>query len=174
MSKIILSLIIFLSFSQAASAESKSQVIKDNLNPSFLIGSSELRFWGLKVYQIFLWSELKKFSYNKKFAIQINYNMAFSSEDLAKRSVHEIKRNHSLSEQEEKSYYWQLKQIFTSVKSGDQKVALFIPDNGLLMFSNSNLNGRISDPKLARLFVDIWLNENSSYPEVTRKILGKE
>lgn len=174
MRKAILSLIVFLSFSQTAFAQSESRVVKDNLNPGFLIGGSELRFWGLKVYQIFLWSEHKNFSYDKKFAIQINYNMAFSSEDLAKRSIYEIKRNHFLSEQEEKKYYLQLKQIFTPVKSGDQKVALFIPDQGLLMFSNANLNGKVSDLRLARLFVDIWLDEKSSYPEITRKILGKE
>ena len=41
------------------------------------------------------------------------------------------------------------------------------------MFYNNELIGVILDPKLSRLFVDIWLDERGSYPKLTRKILGK-
>ena len=53
-------------------------------------------------------------------------------------------------------------------------MALFVPNQGVEMFYNGKLNGKISDQKLARLFVDIWLDERGSYPKVTRKILGKD
>ncbi|MBM5782092.1 MAG: hypothetical protein FJ368_01580 [Pelagibacterales bacterium] len=139
----------------------------------YLIGSSDLNFLALKVYKISLWSEDKKFSYDKKFAIEILYNMNFSKEDLAKRSIEEIKKTTSISQEEEETYYQKLISIFSNIKKGDQKLAIFDPKNGVKLFHNHNLKGDISDLKFARLFVDIWLNENGSYPKVTKKILGK-
>lgn len=138
-----------------------------------LIGSSELRFFGLKVYDISLWSEDTSFSYNKEFAIQIEYKMNFSREDLVKRSLSEIKSLHKISPSEEISYIKQLTEIFNSVKKGDEKIAVFVPLQGVLMFHNNQLIGKISNLRLARLFVDIWLDENGSYPKITKKLIGK-
>ncbi len=148
---------------------SLQNIIKDPV----LIGSSELKFFGLKVYDISLWSEDVSFSYDKMFAIQIKYEMNFSREDIVKRSLSEIKSLHEISSGEELSYAKQLTEIFNSVKKGDEKIAIFVPLQGVLMFHNNELMGKISDLKLARLFVDIWLDEKGLYPKITRKILGK-
>ena len=99
--------------------------------------------------------------------------MNFSKEDLAKKSIEEIEKLHVLSEQERENYLTQLTKIFTSVKKGDEKLAIFSPNQTVEMFYNNNLTGKISNPKLARLFIDIWLDEKGSYPKVTREILGK-
>jgi hypothetical protein len=136
------------------------------------IGAAELRFVGMKVYDIALWSSDSEFSYKKPFAIQIKYNMNFDREDLAKRSVVEIKKLHELTKEEEKNYQEQLLKIFHSVKKGDEKLAVFTPSKGVLMMYNGQKVGEISDLKLARLFVDIWLNLRGSYPEISKKILG--
>jgi hypothetical protein len=98
--------------------------------------------------------------------------MNFDREDLAKRSVVEIKKLHELTKEEEKNYQEQLLKIFHSVKKGDEKLAVFTPSKGVLMMYNGQKVGEISDLKLARLFVDIWLNLRGSYPEISKKILG--
>ncbi len=158
----------------ASAAEDKMPTALQNvIKTPILIGSSELKFFGLKVYDISLWSENANFSYDKMFAIQIKYKMNFSREDLVKRSISEIKKLHEISASEEKSYLAQLTEIFNSVKKGDEKIAVFDPSQGVLMFHNNQLTGKIFDLKLARFFVDIWLDENGSYPKITRKILGK-
>ena len=139
-----------------------------------IVGSSEFKFFGIKVYDIFLWSENKNFSYNKIFAIQIKYKMNFGREDIVKRSISEIKSLHKISSDEEIIYTKQLTAVFNSVKKGDEKIAIFLPSDGVLIFHNNKLSGKISDLKLARLFVDIWLDENGSYPKITKKLLGKK
>ena len=164
---------ILLFFPLICAAQIAPKAVIENISAPTVIGESDLKVWGLKVYHIALWGENKKFSYDEKFAIQIHYNMNFSKEDLAKRSIDEIKRLHKLSPQEEESYYNKLKEVFVSVKKGDEKVALFNPKSGVILFRNNEVVGKISDPKLARLFVDIWLDERGSYPKVTGKILGK-
>lgn len=162
-----------LFFSWSASAQNIAASVSKNIENAKLIGESDLKFLGLKVYHISLWSADANFSYDKKFAIQIRYNMNFNKEELAQRSVDEIERLHALSESEKKSYYEKFLEIFASVKKGDEKVALFVPNQGVMMFYNNQLQGQISDKKLARLFVDIWLDERGSYPQVTKKVLGK-
>lgn len=172
--RILANLIFFLVlFSNHTFAANPPQPVKQSFKSDNLIGESELKYFGLKVYDINLWCEKPQFSYNEKFAIHIRYNMNFSREDLAKRSIEEIERLHVLSQSDKKNYYQNLLQIFANVKKGDEKVAVFIPQKGVEMFFNNQLIGKISDPELARLFVDIWLDERGSFPQVTRKILGK-
>jgi hypothetical protein len=179
--KNLIKILIVLLFSSSAALANQPKlsteippIIRNNFEQRFLIGSATLRFVGIKVYDISLWSQAPKFSYDQAFAIQITYNMNFSSEELAERSITEIERRHQLSAEEQEIYFKNLKTIFHSVKKGDEKIAIFIPKKGVKMFYNNELTGQISDPKFSRLFVDIWLDEKGSYPKVTRKILGGE
>jgi len=173
MKKHIFVFIIAIFIGSKLNAANAPQPVLQNISPNFLIGESDLRYFGLKVYRAELWCEKAQFSYNQKFALHLTYNMNFSKEDLAQRSIEEIERIHVLQDLEKENYYQQLLKIFANVKKGDQKVALFLPQRGLEMYYNNQLIGKISDPKLARLFVDIWLDERGSFPKVTKKLLGK-
>lgn len=159
--------------SAGASERNIPASLQNTIQNPVLIGSSELKFFGLKVYDIFLWSENANFSYDKMFAIQIKYKMNFSRSDLVTRSLSEIKSLHKITSGEEISYSKQLAEIFNSVKKDDEKIAIFVPSKGVFMLHNNELTGKISDLKLARLFVDIWLDENGSYPKITKKLLGR-
>lgn len=173
MKKLLICFLFLSSLSFKAFGIGAPSPLKQIFKSDNLIGKSELKFLGLKVYDIDLWCEKPQFSYEEKFAIHIRYNMNFNKEDLAKRSIEEIERIHVLSESDKKNYYQNLLQIFANVKKGDEKLAVFIPQKGVEMFFNNKIIGKISDPKLARLFVDIWLDERGSYPQVTKKLLGK-
>lgn len=145
----------------------------EDLSALSLIGESDLRYFGFKVYHIKLLGEKEQFSYDQKFAINITYNMNFSKENLAKRSIQEIEKLHDLTDSQKKDYYQKLLKVFTSVKKGDQKIAFFLPQKGIKLYHNDNFVGEINDIELARLFVDIWLDERSSFPSVTKKLLNK-
>ncbi len=173
MSKLIKLFILALLISSNLMAANLSEPLKQKLGVDNLIGATELKYFGLKVYEINLWCEKPKFSYDQKFAIQIRYNMNFTKEELAKRSIEEIEKLHALNDSEKNDYYQKLLKIFSNVKKGDEKVAYFSPKKGVEMFYNNQLVGDISDLKLARQFVDIWLDERGSFPNVTKKLLGK-
>jgi hypothetical protein len=167
------SVIFFFGFAALASQTEIPLAISQNINSPFLTGKATLKFLGLKVYDITLWSENLQFSYNRKFAIHIRYNMSFSKQDLAQRSIDEIKNLHQLSQEEEKKYYQKLTEIFSDIKKDDEKIAFFDPQTGVTLFHNNQKRGEISDLKFARLFVDIWLDKKGSYPKVTEKLLGQ-
>ncbi len=147
--------------------------VQKNLSAYNLIGAAPMKFMGLKVYDAALWSENKEFSYDRRFAIHIKYNMSFIKENLAERSIDEIEETHDLSSRERREYLEKLNEIFVNIKKGDEKVALFDPKNGVTLFYNNQKIGEISSLKFARLFVDIWLDEKGSHPKVTQKLLGK-
>lgn len=175
--KIFLKIFLFLFlFSSASFSQNPApQEVEKNFLKYFLIGENDLRVFGFNIYHIALWSETAEFSYEKKFAINIKYKRNFSSEELTQRSIEEISRINSISDEAQlKIYADKLLKIFKPVKIGDSKTAIFSPKNGVLLFHNSTLSGTISDPKLARYFVDIWLSEKSSYPKMTMAILGKK
>jgi hypothetical protein len=169
-------LILLLIISSSANAQEKTQIptiIAQNFQEPFLIGKAKLNFLGIKVYDIELWGEDLKFSYQKKSAIFIKYNMNFKKEDLAQRSIDEIRLNNNLSPLEEENYLKKLNEIFVNIKKGDEKIALFNPNSGVILFHNNQEIGQITNLKFARLFIDIWLDERGSYPKVTKKLLGK-
>ena len=173
MKKLLQNFLFLLFVAQPSFAQNAPATIANNLNPSFLIGQADLKNLALKVYHIELWSEAKNFSYDKKFAIRIVYDVNVAKDNLLKKSMAEIESLHVLSDQDKKNYALQLEKILTEIKKGDEKVTLFNPAQGIETFYNGKPNGKISDPKLARFLVDIWLDERGSHPDITRKILGK-
>ena len=176
---IIFSLILFFSSSfkeidKSSKLDSQDEIIKNLVSPN-LIGQYNLKVYGFNVYNIKLYSETDKFSYSKKFAIEITYKMNFSKENLVKRTIEEIARIQNISNKNELIVYeGEFNKIFLDVKKGDSKVAIFSPQKKVDIFLNHQLIGSIDDLKLARYFVDIWLSKNSSYPQMTLSILGEK
>lgn len=169
---IFFSLILLFTNIKAYGQEIHKEILQNLVSPN-LIGQYDLKVVGLNVYNIKLWSQNKNFSYNDKFAIEINYKMNFSRENLVKRSIEEIKRIQNITDENQLTvYHWEFMKIFLDVKKGDCKVLVFIPQKGVELFYNHKSVGKITEPKLARYFVDIWLSKNSSYPKMTKTILG--
>lgn len=172
--KFLLAFLLFFNLSATSIFAAEIPIpVQKNLSAYNLIGSAPMTFMGLKVYDAALWSENKEFSYDRKFAVHIKYNMNFTKENLAERSIDEIEETRELSSRERREYLQKLNEIFVNIKKGDEKVALFDPKNGVILFYNNQKIGEISNLKFARYFVDIWLDEKGSHPKVTKKLLGK-
>ncbi len=163
-------------FSQQVSQENFFNLseISENLSKPSRLGVHNLTVWGFKVYNIQLLSETKKFSYQNKFAIVINYQRDFAKNNLIEKSIEEIARINEIKDLGLlKIYQNKLEEIFFDVKKGDRKTAFFDPKNGVKLYFNGKFVGEIKDLIFAKRFVDIWLSDKSSYPQMTMDILGK-
>ena len=148
--------------------------INENFSKPSKLGSYNLKVWGFNVYNIQLLSETKKFSYQNKFAIVINYQRDFAKNNLIEKSIEEIARINEIKDLNLlKIYKNKLEEIFLDVKKGDRKTAFFDPKNGVKLYFNGKFVGEIKDLIFAKRFVDIWLSDKSSYPQMTSAILGK-
>jgi hypothetical protein len=148
--------------------------ISENLSKPSRLGVHNLVVWGFKVYNIQLLSETKNFSYQNKFAIVINYQRDFAKNNLIKKSLEEISRINDINDKILlKTYQNKLEEIFLDVKKGDRKTAFFDPKKGVKLYFNGKFVGEINDLIFAKRFIDIWLSDKSSYPQMTSAILGK-
>lgn len=179
--KLIIIFLINLLFKNHVFAQQNSQEnflnfseINEIFSKPSRLGAHSLKVWGFKIYNIQLLSEEKKFSYQKKFAIIINYQRDFSKKDLIQKSLEEISRINDINDEDLlKTYQKKLEEIFFEVKNGDRKTAFFDPKNGVKLYFNGKFVGEINDLIFAKRFIDIWLSDKSSYPKMTRDILGK-
>jgi hypothetical protein len=154
-------------------ANNPSSEIVKNIRNAKLTGQDRLTFLGFKIYDISLWSESNYFSYDKKFAISIKYKKNFVKNDLIDRSIIEMRKNHDISDEQEIFFKKNMMRVFNDIKKDDTKTIIFDPKGSIKFYHNSNFNGTINDKGFARKFVDIWLHENSSYPQITKNLLGK-
>ncbi len=172
----IIFLVLFISLNCQAEDNIKDApaVIKENFSNYNLIGFYDLKVMGFNIYRIKLWSEKNYFSYQDKFAIDIEYKRNFNKDKLTESSINEIKRINNISDEELLlNYQNQLLKLFSDVKKGDRKIAIYSPNSNLKLYHNSILNGEIKDQKFARYFIDIWLSDKSKYPKMTKAIINK-
>jgi len=145
----------------------------NDFNNLQLIGKAPLTFLGLKFYDIELKGESHEFSYNQKLAIRIIYNKSFSKEELINTSIDEICRINSLQRQDiEAVYREKFDKIFVDVKKGDEKIAIYDPKFGLMLYYNNQLTGKINDIIFAKRFIDIWLSDKARFKKVRNILVG--
>jgi hypothetical protein len=146
-------------------------VVFDNLK---LIGKTELKFIGFKIYDIELRGQKPSFSYDQKLAIKIIYDKNFSKKELIETSIDEISRINNIDKQSLEHYRPKLDSIFVDVIKGDRKIAIYDPNFGLELFHNEKLTGKINDRVFAKRFIDIWLSDNAKFSEMRNKLIANK
>jgi hypothetical protein len=95
-----------------------------------------------------------------------------SGEEIAKRSISEIKKQTALDDDRAKQWMSQLLVLMPSVKPGDRLTGVYQPSGTLAFWIESKKLGEINDPKLSEAFMGIWLSTKTSEPKMREKLLG--
>ena len=135
-------------------------------------GEAVLRFFGLKVYDVRLWTQMKPFTHGEPFAIELVYDMAIKGKDIADRSVKEMREQGISDEAKLRRWGDEMAKIFPDIKHGDTLIGVSIPAKEARFYNREKLIATIPDPEFAKAFFDIWLSEKCSYPKVRLKLLG--
>jgi hypothetical protein len=142
--------------------------------PKF-VGQHLFKFFGLEIYKISLWSspEWTPDKWNQHaFALSIIYSRSMSGEELAIRSMSEIKKQMSLSDDLAQQWMSQLRVLMPSVKPGDRLTGVYQPSGTLVFLMESKKLGEIKDAALSEAFMGIWLSTKTSEPQMRKKLLG--
>lgn len=138
-----------------------------------LRGQGEYKWLFLHIYEARLWSEGGEDLYSKPLLLELKYKRDFNGKDIAEQSVKElVSAGHPKKEMEE----WRKKlvSIFPDVKEGDRILAKYEPKNGITFYLNTDKElGRLPDYDSSKKFLDIWLGEKTSAPELRKQLLGK-
>ncbi len=135
-------------------------------------GTGTMRFLGLKVYDVRLWTAMKPFSYQELFALELIYDMNFKGRDIAERSVKEMRGQGYTDEAKLKRWGEEMAKIFPDIKPGDALVGVNVPGKEARFYTPDKFIAAVPDPEFAKAFFDIWLSEKTSEPGVRNKLLG--
>ena len=135
-------------------------------------GEATMRFIGLKVYDVRLWTQMKAFTYTDPFAVELVYDMSLNGKDIAERSVKEMRVQGYSDEAKLKRWGEEMTKIFPDIKKGDTLIGMSIPGKEARFYNREKLIATVADPEFSKAFFDIWLSEKSSEPKLRLKLLG--
>ena len=164
--------VLLLMFAVTASASSLPEPISRDVTGLSVRGEGVLRFFGLKVYDIRLWTQMKPFAHTEPFALELVYDLAINGKDIAERSVKEMRAQGISDEAKLRRWGDEMLKCFPDIKQGDSLIGVSVPGKEARFYSREKLLATVPDPEFAKAFFDIWLSEKSSEPKLRAKLLG--
>jgi hypothetical protein len=142
-----------------------------------LQGQGRMRFLGLQVYDIRLWSAEPKMPAQawpgKALALEIEYARNFGARMIAERSLEEMRRAGPVAADVAERWLRAMTQVFPDVKPGDRITGIHLPEGLSRFFHNGTLRGEVRDAEFTRRFFGIWLGESTSEPSLRDSLLGR-
>ena len=140
-----------------------------------LQGSGRLRFLGLQVYDVRLWSGPSPVQADwtaTPLALEIEYLRSLPGGQIAERSLKEMRRQGEIANDTAERWLNTMKETFPDVRAGDRLTGVSVPGQGARLFFNGASRGDIREPEFARMFFGIWLSPRTSEPAIRQALLG--
>ena len=137
-------------------------------------GSGVMRFFGLHIYDMRLWSAapLAGDGSAQPLALELIYARKLVGEQIASRSIDEMKRIGPFSEAQAASWLTAMTRLFPDVQAGDRLTGVQRPGQAARFYFNGTLRGEVADADFARLFFGIWLSPRTSEPKLRAQLMG--
>jgi hypothetical protein len=142
------------------------------INPVKVGQTSRMTYLFWDVYDATLYAPNGKYKANNPFILQLDYLRDLKGEDIAQRSIEEMKKQGYSDEAKLTLWLDSMKNIFPNVRNGSQLIGLRNSDGESLFYSGEQLLGKIEDPDFTKHFFDIWLSEKTSEPEMRKELLA--
>jgi hypothetical protein len=141
-----------------------------------LQGQGQLRFLGLRVYEARLWAPagqpVAPSNWAQPLALEIRYQRALQGQQIAERSLQEMKRQGDIDEATAQRWLQTMQGLFPDVVAGTRITGVHQPREGAQFYVNGRLKGAVTDSEFARRFFGIWLSPQSSDPKLRTALLG--
>jgi len=141
-----------------------------------LHGQGRLRFFGLHVYDIRLWTSAPALGAEDwprtPLALEIEYGRSLVGKLIAERSLEEMARSGPIPPETSQRWLGEMTRLFPDVKAGDRITGVHRPGAGARFFVNGRLRGEVRDTDFAQRFFGIWLGSSTSEPSLRNALLG--
>ena len=136
------------------------------------VGEAKLKKLFLHVYDAAFWSDSRGWS-KPPYALNITYAMHFTPDELADRTLDEMKHVSGMPQDSLVKYAELLRHLYLEVNDGDRITALQKNTSTTVFFHNGKKLGEVHDAGFAQPFFGIWLSPRSSEPEMQQTLTGK-
>lgn len=135
-------------------------------------GKSELSWFLISVYEAQLFTSSGQFQYGDyPQALEIEYYRHISKENLIKATKDQWE-DQSINHPKIDAWLVELETVFPDVKPQD-KLVFTIDKNGSNQFYlNDKPLGNIANQDFSQLFLDIWVSEKTTYPDLRLELIG--
>lgn len=150
--------------------------LRSALPSARLMGTAVLRFFGLRVYEARLWAApglLPEDYARHPFALELVYDRKLEGAAIAERSIAEMRRVGSFTEEQARQWLDLMKQAFPDVVAKDRLLGLNDGQGDVRFFHNGRQTAQLRDADYARLFFGIWLAPQTSAPAMRTSLLGQ-
>ena len=132
-------------------------------------GNGQFRRFGFLVYEATLWAGADPL--RPPLALRLDYKRTIAGSAIAEASVKEM-RQLGADDASLKRWGEQMSKLFPDVRDGDHILGLYRPDRAGFLFNGRPL-GDIVDAEFARRFFAIWLDPQTSAPELRAALLKR-
>jgi len=169
----ILTMLLLL---QVSSAHAISLSVQQELVRPRLFGQGSYRWFGLKIYDAFLWRESsadnKIALTDSKYILELVYARDLSGKRIAAASIDEIRKLNLGTPSQQSAWLQLMQDIFPDVREGSSLSGVYLPDQGVRFYHNGKFLKEITDVEFARAFFSIWLDEHTSAQRLRTQLLG--
>lgn len=136
-------------------------------------GKSELSWFLISIYEAQLFTPSGTFTYGEyPQALEIEYYRNISKEDLIKATKEQWKKQ-SITHPELNAWLVELEKVFPDVKPADKLLFSIDEKGNNQFFLNNKPIGAIANQDFSRLFLDIWVSERTTYPDLRLELIGE-
>ena len=140
-----------------------------------LAGQGTLRFLGFDIYHARLWVspgfEPEDYA-AKPLALELIYRRGFTAQEIAERSMEEMRRVAPITPQQAARWQQALQSALPDVKAGDRIIGLYRPGEGVVFERDGLPTGEVKDPYFSRVFFGIWLSPHTSEPRLRQALIA--
>jgi hypothetical protein len=169
-----LALFFILLIPNISFADDTPKAVQENLQSAGLVGSARQTALFFNIYDVSLYAPNGKYTENKPHALSITYLRYLSGEDIASRSIDEMKAQGFEDEEKLDSWHKQMAEIFPDVYEGTNLTGVVNQKGETLFFKNDELIGKVSDHDFSKHFFGIWLSPKTTEPKLRSELLRIE
>jgi hypothetical protein len=174
--KTIAACLLALAAFATGTASAQGQAPSDAPSATRLAGQGRLHWLGLSLYDARLWvgPDFAPAQFARHpFVLELAYLRSFRGEDIARRSLAEMRRAAAFGEEQAQRWESALRALLPDVAPGDRIAGEHRPGRGVRFSVNGKPAGELADPEFARLFFGIWLAPTTSEPGLRAALLGE-
>ena len=136
------------------------------------VGEARLSVLFWDIYDAELVAPQGKYSEDAPFALSLKYLRDFEGDDIASRSVDEMRKLGMTDEIKLAKWYQKMQQLFPDVKEGQTITGVVDAQQVSHFFIDEQSLGQVNDKEFSQWFFNIWLSEKTSEPKMRAKLLG--
>lgn len=155
-------------------ALSMPQPVNKHMPAADIVGEGRFTYLFWDVYDAQLYAPKGTWTDAPPYALTLTYLRDFDGEDIAKRSVKEMKGQGFKDKAVLENWEKVMADIFPNIKEGEQLTGILKEDNTTVFYKGEQEIGVVEDKAFGEKFFAIWLNENTSEPKLRAKLIGEK